>query len=241
MVQRDVAARFGARPELPPTEASASPFNLQPTQNARLHFDPTRSIHDRRSRAPSSFLSVGRCRLLRCATVHFFGRSFAARFAYRRKTLANSLAFALGVERRDVAAALSRLGFRYGDTWRTTRPRSFCRDRRRAWPVEVSTSAGRCYSRSAPWEPHSFPALHSASSPFLRPTRHSSAARRPDGANAIEPRSLCRVAHTYWCSYRLWRNVHCANWEFERSAGRNRDRRRRRHRDDVRRRRACSF
>lgn len=111
MVQRDVAARFGARP------GTAAYGSLSVAVQFATH--PKRAFTLRpdafypRPKVESAVVVLERRAVPPVAVRDraFFRQVVRGAFAYRRKTLANSLAFALGVERRDVAAALSRLGF----------------------------------------------------------------------------------------------------------------------------------
>lgn len=110
MVQRDVAARFNAKPG---TAAYGSlsvavqfathvrrAFTLRPDAfYPRPKVDSAVVVLERRAEPPVAVRDAA-----------FFRQVVRGAFAYRRKTLANSLALALDVERRDVAAALSGLG-----------------------------------------------------------------------------------------------------------------------------------
>ena len=110
MVQRDVAARFTAKP------GSAAYGSLSVAVQIATH--PTAEFTLRpgafypRPKVDSAVVVLER-RTKPAVAVRdriFFRQVVRGAFAYRRKTLANSLALALGVERQEVAAALDGLG-----------------------------------------------------------------------------------------------------------------------------------
>jgi 16S rRNA (adenine1518-N6/adenine1519-N6)-dimethyltransferase len=110
MVQRDVAARFTAKPgsaaygslsvavqfaTLPTAEFTLRPDAFYP----RPKVDSSVVVLEHRAEPAVAVRDRG-----------FFRQVVRGAFAYRRKTLANSLALALRIERKDVAAALNGLG-----------------------------------------------------------------------------------------------------------------------------------
>jgi 16S rRNA (adenine1518-N6/adenine1519-N6)-dimethyltransferase len=109
MVQRDVADRFMARPSTPAygSLSIAVQFSMQ----VRRAFVLGPSVFYPRPRIESAVVTLER-RAEPAAAVRdraFFEQVVRAAFAYRRKTLANSLALALDIERARVQAALVRL------------------------------------------------------------------------------------------------------------------------------------
>ena len=110
MVQRDVAARFTAKPGSAAygSLSVAVQFATHPTAEFTLRpgaFYP-------RPKVDSAVVVLER-RTKPAVAVRdriFVRQVVRGAFAYRRKTLANSLALALGVERQEVAAALDGLG-----------------------------------------------------------------------------------------------------------------------------------
>jgi len=110
MVQKDVADRFAARPG---TRAygSLSVAVQYATSVERLFTLRPSSFYPR----PKVSSTVVRLRRLPQRAVNvrdegWFLQVVRAAFAYRRKTLANSLSLALGLKRNDVAQALEQLG-----------------------------------------------------------------------------------------------------------------------------------
>jgi 16S rRNA (adenine1518-N6/adenine1519-N6)-dimethyltransferase len=109
MVQRDVADRFMARPSTP-AYGSLS-VAVQFLMQVRRAFALGPSVFYPRPHVESAIVIMER-RAEPAVPVRdraFFEQVVRAAFAYRRKTLANSLTLALGIERARVQAALVRL------------------------------------------------------------------------------------------------------------------------------------
>jgi len=109
MVQRDVADRFMARPSTPAygSLSVAVQFSMQ----VRRAFVLGPSVFWPRPHVESTLVAMER-RAEPAVPVRdraYFEQVVRAAFAYRRKTLANSLALALGIERARVQTALARL------------------------------------------------------------------------------------------------------------------------------------
>ncbi len=111
MVQRDVAARFTARPATP-AYGSLS-VAVQFATQVRRAFTLGPNAFYPRPKVESAVVVMERRESPAVAVRDrtFFMQVVRGAFAYRRKTLANSLALALDLERGQVTAALSRLGF----------------------------------------------------------------------------------------------------------------------------------
>jgi len=110
MVQRDVADRFMARPSTPAygSLSVAVQFSMQ----VRRAFVLGPSVFYPKPHVDSAVVTLER-RAEPAVAVRdraFFEQVVRAAFAYRRKTLANSLALALDIERTRVQTALARLG-----------------------------------------------------------------------------------------------------------------------------------
>lgn len=109
MVQRDVAARLGARPATP-AYGSLS-VAVQFSMRVRRAFNLGPNVFYPRPKVESSVVVMERSESppvgVRDRT--FFMQVVRGAFAYRRKTLANSLALALGLDREQIASALSQL------------------------------------------------------------------------------------------------------------------------------------
>jgi 16S rRNA (adenine1518-N6/adenine1519-N6)-dimethyltransferase len=111
MVQRDVADRFIAKPSTPAYGSLSiavnyamlvrRAFTLKPEAFfPKPGVDSAVAVMERRAEPAV----IVRDRL-------FFGKVVRAAFAYRRKTLANSLSLALGIERSRTQESLARLGY----------------------------------------------------------------------------------------------------------------------------------
>jgi 16S rRNA (adenine1518-N6/adenine1519-N6)-dimethyltransferase len=110
MVQRDVAERFTARPGTKPYGSLTVLANL--SARVRRAFVLPPSAFYPRPKVDSAVVVMER---LAEPPVHFRDRAFLlqvvrAAFAYRRKTLANSLALALGIDRARTQRSLAGLG-----------------------------------------------------------------------------------------------------------------------------------
>lgn len=110
MVQKDVAARMAARPSTP-AYGSLS-IAVQYGMRIERLFTLGPSVFYPRPKIDSTVIRLTRHREppVRVIDTVFFFRIVRAAFAYRRKTLANSLAFALGEQRERVTAALRAAG-----------------------------------------------------------------------------------------------------------------------------------
>jgi 16S rRNA (adenine1518-N6/adenine1519-N6)-dimethyltransferase len=110
MVQKEVAERFAARPSTPAygslSVAVQYAMNVEKTFTLRpASFYPRPKIDStvvRLTRRPAPAVEV--------ADEHRFLQVVRAAFAYRRKTLANSLSLAIGVPRAAVTQALGQIG-----------------------------------------------------------------------------------------------------------------------------------
>lgn len=110
MVQKEVADRFLARPATP-AYGSLS-VAVQYAMNAEKVFTLKPGAFYPRPKIDSTVVRLARRSrpAVQVADEHRFLQVVRAAFAYRRKTLANSLSLALGVQRRSVAQALEHIG-----------------------------------------------------------------------------------------------------------------------------------
>jgi 16S rRNA (adenine1518-N6/adenine1519-N6)-dimethyltransferase len=109
MVQKEVADRFAARPATP-AYGSLS-VAVQYAMRVEKAFTLKPGAFYPRPKVDSTVVRLAR-REERAAVTdeHRFLQVVRAAFAYRRKTLANSLSLALGVQRAAVAQALEQIG-----------------------------------------------------------------------------------------------------------------------------------
>ncbi|HTV73468.1 MAG TPA: 16S rRNA (adenine(1518)-N(6)/adenine(1519)-N(6))-dimethyltransferase RsmA [Candidatus Acidoferrales bacterium] len=111
MVQRDVADRFVAKP------ATAAYGSLTVAVNYAMHVRRAFTLKPEAffpKPGVDSAVVVMERRAVPAVSVRdhlFFGKVVRAAFAYRRKTLANSIALALGIERSRTQQSLARLGY----------------------------------------------------------------------------------------------------------------------------------
>ena len=110
MVQRDVAARFGARPGSEAYRRLSVAVQYAATVKRAFTLRPEAFYPQPRVESAVVVLERRIEPAVAVRDVAFFRQVVRGAFAYRRKTLANSLALALGVARRDVATALERSG-----------------------------------------------------------------------------------------------------------------------------------
>lgn len=110
MVQKEVAERFAARPGTPAYGSLSVAVQYAMTVERAFTLKPSAfyprpkidSTVVRLTRRPAPAVAVD--------DEHRFLQVVRAAFAYRRKTLANSLSLALGMPRADVTSALTQLG-----------------------------------------------------------------------------------------------------------------------------------
>ena len=109
MLQRDVAERLTARPGTPAYGSLTLTIRLQYAVRRAIRLGP--SVFYPRPKIESSVVVMERHAAppVNVRDVAFLRQVVRGAFAYRRKTLANSLALALGNERVHVQAALARL------------------------------------------------------------------------------------------------------------------------------------
>jgi 16S rRNA (adenine1518-N6/adenine1519-N6)-dimethyltransferase len=111
MVQKDVADRFTAKPSTPAYGSLTIAVNY--TMLVRRAFTLKPEAFFPKPGVQSAVVVMER-RAEPAVTVRdrlFFGKVVRAAFAYRRKTLANSIALALGIERSRTQESLARLGY----------------------------------------------------------------------------------------------------------------------------------
>lgn len=110
MIQKDVAARLSAKPSTP-AYGSLS-VAVQYRMNVERLFVLGPSVFYPRPKVDSAVVRLtGHAQPpVALRNVHFFMQVVRGAFAYRRKTLANSLQLSLGIERARVVEALNRIG-----------------------------------------------------------------------------------------------------------------------------------
>jgi 16S rRNA (adenine1518-N6/adenine1519-N6)-dimethyltransferase len=110
MIQREVADRIAAKPG---TRAYGSlSVAIQYAMRVERAFTLKPGAFYPRPKIDSTVVRLSRLerRAVEVADEHWFLQVVRAAFAYRRKTLANSLSLALGTSRAQVAGALQQLG-----------------------------------------------------------------------------------------------------------------------------------